>query len=168
MKHFIWRVSFDGFQDWIHSIHDLRIEISKRIYCRDEEDREKVRQADYWYHIYLEYMKLCDEKEKAYIKAIENHHIPEWHDHVDTKKLYYRWLLFVGNNSHNKLDEISNENVGQAIKTAREDKGVTRKKLADILGIRPETLKAYENGSRTLTFATYFKLIQILSIALKP
>ena len=168
MKHFIWRVSFDGFQDWIHSIPDLRMEINRISRYRDEEDHEKLTQANYWYHLYLEYMKLCDEKEKAYIKAIENHHIPEWHDHVDTKKLYYRWLLFVGNNSHNKLDEISNEEVGQAIKTAREDKGITRKKLADILGIRPETLKAYENGSRTLTFATYFKLIQIISIAVKP
>ncbi len=166
MKHFIWRVSFDGFQDWIHSIPDLRMEINRISRYRDEEGREKLTQANYWYHIYLDYMKLCDEKEKAYIKAIENHHIPEWHDHVDTKKLYYRWLLFIGNNPHNKLDEMSNEEVGQIIKTAREDKGITRKKLADILEIRPETLKSYENGSRTLPFDIYFKLKQLLNLTI--
>lgn len=162
MKYFIWRLSFDGFKDWIHSIPDLRKEINRRSLCIDEEDRERVRQADYWYRIYLIYMNLCDEKEKAYIKAIENHHIPEYHDHVDTKKLYYRWELFVGRNDNNKLDEISNEVVGQAIKTARENRCITRKKLADILGMRPETLKAYENGTRTLPFDIYYKLIQLL------
>lgn len=166
VKYFIWRVSFDGFQDWIHSILDLRKEINRRSCCIDEEDRERVRQADYWYRIYLIYMNLCNEQEKAYIKAIENHHIPDYdYNHtLDLKKLYYRWELFVGRNDNNRLDEISNKEVGQAIKTARENKCITRKKLADILGLRPETLKAYENGIRTLPFDIYFKVKQLLNL----
>lgn len=61
----------------------------------------------------------------------------------------------------NQLEEITNEEVGAAIKKAREYKCRSRKEVAELIGISQDTLKAYETGKRTLPFDVCYKLIQL-------
>lgn len=65
----------------------------------------------------------------------------------------------MANSKLNKLAEITNEEVGKSLKKAREDLCLSRVQVTGVVGIRPETLKAYENGKRTLPFDMFYKLI---------
>lgn len=64
----------------------------------------------------------------------------------------------------NSLKEITNKEVGDDIKKARETKCINRAQLLGILGIGVDTLKCYEEGRRKLPFEIYYKLIQIFKI----
>ena len=83
---------------------------------------------------------------------------------VDNKSLFNRWLDIVGNFKLNQLHEITNKEVGDAIRTAREYRSLNRFQVAKIIGINQDTLKAYENGSRTLPFDVYYKLVQLFDL----
>lgn len=78
--------------------------------------------------------------------------------------MYERWLEVVANFKLNKVKEITNKEVGNAIKDAREYRGLNRAQVAGVIGIGQDTLKCYEEGRRTLPFDVYYKLIQIFDI----
>ncbi len=70
----------------------------------------------------------------------------------------------MGNFKLNHLEEIANEEVGAAIRKAREYKCRIRKEAAELIGIGQDTLKAYETVKRTLPFDVYYKLIQLFDL----
>ena len=107
----------------------------------------------------MEYIKGLSENEKEWIRAHEKHHIPDYA--VDNKNLFNRWLEIVGNFKLNQLHEITNKEVGDAIRNAREFRSLNRVQVANIIGINQDTLKVYENGERILPFDVYYKLIQL-------
>lgn len=78
--------------------------------------------------------------------------------------MYEKWLEIVGNFKLNHLEEIANEEVGAAIRKAREYKCRIRKEAAELIGIGQDTLKAYETVKRTLPFDVYYKLIQLFDL----
>lgn len=78
--------------------------------------------------------------------------------------MYERWLEVVANFKLNSLKEITNKEVGTAIKKARETRCINRAQLTGVLGIGVDTLKCYEEGRRKLPFEIYYKLIQIFKI----
>ena len=170
MKNYIFRKSYDGFIDWIKSIGEIRRTVQSFAYGGSELwrklHRKEYNEANRWYGLYLKYKKGLDEKEKNFIKRISEHHLPEWHDNVDSGKLYRRWLEIIGEHAANQLKEITNKEVGAAILEARKNKFLSRKQVADIIGINQETLKAYEKGTRALPFSVYYKLIQFIKLLL--
>ena len=66
--------------------------------------------------------------------------------------IYEKWLEIVANSKLNQLTEITNEEVGKALKQARERLRLSRVRVAGVVGIRSEKLKAYENGNQNLAF----------------
>ena len=163
MKNFIFRKDWHGFEDWIRSINTMRMYISAhkngRTWIKDEEYTE----ANWWYVNYLEYMKGLTEEQKEFIKIKEKGHIPPYNccTGKDIDFMFERWLEVVANFKFNSLKEIANKEVGEAIKKAREFRCMNRAQVAGALGIGQDTLKCYEEGSRTLPFPIYYKLIQL-------
>lgn len=82
----------------------------------------------------------------------------------DIDFIYEKWLEIVASSKLNQLAEVTNEEVGKALRKARENLCLSRAQVAGAAGIRTETLKAYENGTRTLPFDVFYKLIQFLSL----
>ena len=163
MKYFIFRKDQNGFQDWIRSIKHFRWAI--RTHQAGAKNDERYTEANLWYVNYLAFMKELNPTQKEFIKIKENGHIPPYSlvTGFDISFIYERWLEIVANSKLNQLAEITNEEVGKALKKAREDLCLSRAQVAGVIGIRPETLKAYEKGERTLPFDVFYKLIQFLS-----
>ena len=166
MKNFIFRKDWHGFEDWIRSINKMRMYISAHNKGQTWINHEEYTEANWWYVNYLEYMKGLTEEQKEFIRTKEKGHIPEW-DFSRGKEItfmYERWLEVVANFKLNFLKEITNKEVGTAIKKARETRCINRAQLAGVLGIGVDTLKCYEEGRRKLPFEVYYKLVQILKL----
>ena len=166
MKNFIFRKDWNGFQDWIASINKMRMYISVHKKGATWINHIEYTEANWWYVNYLEYMKGLSEEQKEYIRIKEKGHILEWGccNGFDVDFMYKRWLEVVASFKFNSLKEITNEEVGPAIKKARELKCMNRVQVAGILGIGVDTLKCYEEGRRKLPFEIYYKLVQILKL----
>lgn len=55
--------------------------------------------------------------------------------------------------------------LGQAIKKAREDKGLTREQLAEILDLAPRHLQSIENEGQYPSFQLFVRLITMFDIS---
>ena len=165
MKNFIFRKDRNGFHDWIASINKMRMYISAHKKGETWIDHKEYTEANWWYVNYLEYMRGLSEEQKEFIK-IKKGHIPPWNlcNGFDVDFMYKRWLEVVASFKFNHLEEITNEEVGAAIKKARETKCMNRAQAAGILGIGVDTLKCYEEGRRKLPFEIYYKLIQLFEL----
>ena len=163
MKNFIFRKDWNGFHDWIASINKMRMYISAHKKGAAWIDHKEYTEANWWYVNYLEYMRGLNEEQKEYIRTKEKGHIPPWKlcNGFDIDFMYERWLEIVASFKFNHFEEISNEEVGAAVKKARETKCMNRAQVAGILGIGVDTLKCYEEGRRKLPFGIYYKLIQL-------
>lgn len=113
-------------------------------------------------------MKELTPEQKEFIKINENGHIPPYSllTGFDIHFIYEKWLEIVGDSRLNKLEEITNEEVGKVLKEQRELLCLSRLQVAGVVGISTETLKAYENGTRTLPFGIYYKLVQFMNISI--
>lgn len=163
MKYFIFRKDENGFQDWIKSIKRFRWAI--RTHQAGAKNDKEYSEANLWYVNYLAFMKELNPAQKEFIKIKENGHIPPYSlvTGFDINFIYEKWLEIVANSKLNQLAEITNQEVEKALRKARETLCLSRVQVAGVVGIRPETLKAYENGKRTLSFDVLYKLIQFLS-----
>ena len=163
MKYFIFRKDQNGFQDWIKSIKRFRWAI--RTHQAGAKNDKEYTKANLWYVNYLAFMKELNPAQKEFIKIKENGHIPPYSlvTGFDIKFMYEKWLEIVANSKLNQLAEITNEEVGKALRKARETLCLSRAQVAGVIGVSAETFKAYENGKRTLPFDVFYKLIQFLS-----
>ena len=59
------------------------------------------------------------------------------------------------------------ERVGQRIREARKDKGLTQSELGNILGVSKVTVNRYETGGQNLTLETLEKITKALDKELK-
>ena len=72
------------------------------------------------------------------------------------------------------MDKFENEidfdfmPIGQAIKKAREAKGITREKQAEALGISPRHLQAVENEGQHPSFGLFIQLITQFDVSVDP
>lgn len=166
MKYFIFRKDENGFHDWIKSVKQFRGAI--RTHQAGAKNDEEYREANLWYVNYLSYMKSLSEEQKEFVKYKENGHIPPWTllNGFEIHDLYEKWLEIVGNSRLNQLEEITNEEVGKVLKEQRELLCLSRVQVAGVVGISPETLKAYESGIRTLPFDIYYKLVQFMRLSI--
>ena len=164
MKYYIFRKDENGFHDWINSIRQFRFVI--RLHNAGAKNDEEYREAKLWYANYLSYMKELNSDQKEFIRIKENGHIPPYSllNGFEVHYLYEKWLEIVGNSRLNQLEEITNEEVGKVLKEQRKLLCLSRVQIAGVVGISPETLKAYENGTRTLPFNIYYKIIQIFEL----
>ena len=168
MRNFVFTPDWYGFIKWLQSINKMKRIIIGYENTQSESYKFSI-QAEYgeaWksYRIYRSFRETLTEKERNYIDAIIKHHTPEWHDHVDTKALLQKWIDIVVAKGFNLIHEITDEEVGLAIKNAREMECKNRTEVAVVVGIKPVTLKAYEEGKRSIPFPVFFKLNQILNI----
>lgn len=54
--------------------------------------------------------------------------------------------------------------VGQALKKARESKGLTQKQLADMLYVDPSLVCRWEKGQRKVSLTTFVTIMDVLEI----
>lgn len=162
MKYFIFRKDQNGFQDWIRSIKHFRWAI--RTHQAGAKNDKEYTEANLWYVNYLAFMKELNPAQKEFVKIKENGHIPPYSlvTGFDISFIYEKWLEILANSKLNQLEKITNEEVGKALKKARVDLCLSRAQVAGVVGINAETLKAYENGKRTLPFDVFYKLVQFL------
>ena len=175
MKNFIFRKDWNGFMDWIRSINTMRMYITAHKKGAGWLNHKEYTEANWWYVNYLEYMSGLSEEQKEFIRTKEKGHVPPYNccTGKDIDFMYKRWLEVVASFKFNHLEEITNEEVGSAIKKAREFKCMNRAQVAGVLGIGVDTLKCYEEGRRKLPFEIYYKLIQLFEfdigiIKMKP
>ena len=166
MRQFLYRISYDGFIDWLHDYNKVRRIIiaweSSTYGPYKEDNREAYSEALKWYKDYLGYIKLIKDDERAFVEEIIKHRTPE--TNAGANMAYAKWKCGVVNSGKYSPIEISNEEIGRAITEAREFRCMTRTQVAGILGISYNTLKMYEHGKRTLPFDVYYKLKQFLDL----
>lgn len=104
---------------------------------------------------------LCKE-EDDFINVLRKHKTPTQKEGFNS--LYKRWEDIVIGSKHVSIVDIAPEEIGTVIKEAREFSCRTRKQVAEIIGISPNTLKMYETGKLMLPFDIYYKLKQFLEI----
>jgi DNA-binding XRE family transcriptional regulator len=169
VRYFVFRDEFDGFRDWIQSIDKIYAVV--RSYDNTTSDqyresiKEKAQEARKHQKLYLELKKLFNENQLEYMEVLRCHHTPsrkitvdEIHQLIDIwSNLFFKEYRF-------GLIEITNEQVGDALRKAREHLCMTKAEVAGIIGISQNTYKCYEDGRRTLPFDIYFKLQQFLKI----
>lgn len=168
MKNFIFRKDWHGFEDWIKSINKMRYLISAHKKGITTYTDEEYTEANWWYVNYLEFMKGLTEEQKEYVRTKEKGHIPEYGKATgkDIDRIYERWLEVVADFKLNRLENITNKVVGEAIKRARLFKCMNRAQVAEVIGIKADTLRFYEEGKRTLPFNVYYKLIQVFNFSI--
>ena len=168
MRNFVFTPDWYGFIKWLQSVNKM-----KRIITGYEktqsEDYKFSMQEEYdeaWksYSLYKNYRAKLNQEERDYLDSIIKHHTPS--RYTDTENMFALWIEMVISKGLNLIHEINDARVGAAIKKAREDACKTRTEISVVVGIRPETLKAYENGTRSIPVVTYYKLQQILDINL--
>lgn len=166
MKYIIFRKDENGFQDWIKSIKRFRWAI--RTHQAGAKNDKEHTEANLWYVNYLAFMKELNPAQKEFVKIKEKGHIPPYTliTGFEINFIYEKRLEIVANSELNQLVEITNEEVGKSLKKAREDLCFSRAQVARVVEINAETLKAYENGKRTLPFDVFYKLTQFLDLEL--
>lgn len=118
MKRFIFRKDWQSFYDWNMSINKMRRVISSyKNGFKVLEEGEYI-EANLWHMNYLEYMRGLEENQKEFICIREKHHISPYNlctgEEIDF--MYKRWKVYVAHFRLNRLDEISNKEVGETIK----------------------------------------------------
>ena len=130
LKYFIFRKDQNGFQDWIKSVRHFRWAI--RTHQAGAKNDEEYTEANLWYVNYLAFMKELNPVQKEFVKIKENGHIPPYSlvTGFDISFIYKKWLEIVANSKLNQLAEITNEEVGKALRKAREDLCLSRAHVA--------------------------------------
>lgn len=120
----------------------------------------------YGMRIILSFMKELSESQKELVKTKERGHVPPYSlcGGSDIDFINEKWFELVASSKLNQLQEITAEEVGEAIKQARLNRDINRKQLSGILGISQDTLKFYEEGKRMIPFDVYYKLIQVFEL----
>lgn len=171
MKYFVFAKSWRGFKHWLHSNYQMKRSISSYLQTQSlefkESKREEYDEAKYSFELYQRFRSKLNKDEREYIDNIIHHHDNSCFTKVDYKHIYELWIEIVMNREFNTIVEIDNKTIGAAIKNGREFRCFTRVEVAKLIGAAPETLKAYENGDRTLPFTIFYKLNQILKIDIK-
>ena len=167
MKYYVYRHNYYGFYDWVGDLNKIRNEINSYQNMNNEMKEcysEKYSQALQCYKDYLVFKSTLCKVEDDFINALRKRKTPT--QKVDFDSLYKRWEDIIIASGHVSVVGIGPEEIGTAIKEAREFSCRTRKQVAEIIGISPNTLKMYETGKRTLPFCIYYELIQFLDIHL--
>lgn len=164
MKYYVYRHNYYGFYDWVGDLNKIRNEINSYQNTNNEMKEyyaEKYRQALQCYKDYLVF-KSTLHKEDEFINILRKHKTPT--QKVDFNSIYKRWENIIIGSGHVSVVDIGPEKIGTAIREAREFSCRTRKQVAEIIGISPNTLKMYETGERMLPFDVYYKLKQFLNL----
>lgn len=64
-----------------------------------------------------------------------------------------------------KVEKYDFKNLGQAIKTARNSKGMSRNQLADMMNIAPRYIASIENSGQHPSLQIFYELVTILDIS---
>ena len=172
MKYYIFRKDENGFNDWLASISHFRFIIKQYEGAMEWQKpgwKAEFLEAFEWYQRYLSFCKLLTDNQKEFVRIKASHKISPYSllNGNEIEDIFHKWELGIAYSPLNQLKEITNEEVGSVIKKAREKYEYSRKEMADLIGINQETLKAYENGKRTLPFDVYYKLKQLLIIEIE-
>lgn len=165
MKYYVYRHNYYGFYDWVGDLNKIRNEINSYQNMNNEMKEyyaEKYGQALQCYKDYLVFKSTMCKEEDDFINVLRKHKTPT--QKVDYSSLYKRWEDIIIGSGHVSVVDIRPEEIGIAIKKAREFSCRTRKQVAEIIGIGPNTLIMYESGKRMLPFDIYYKLTQFLDI----
>jgi DNA-binding transcriptional regulator YiaG len=165
MKYYVYRHNYYGFYDWVGDLNKIRNDINSYQNMNNEMKEyyaEKYSQALQCYKDYLKFKSTLCNEEVEFIELLRKHKTPA--QNVDFASIYKRWEEIVIASGHASVIEITPEEVGTAIKEAREFRCFTRKRVAEIIDISVNTLKMYEYGKRTLPFDIYYKLKQFLDL----
>lgn len=171
MLRFIFRPTTADFRKWCREYVGYAFDIT-RIY---EQGSGIVAKDDY-----LEAKKICRQY-KVLVASLESNKRTLFENKIMKNKavqfsdkeertaflnIFDNWQEICFPERKYKLKTITKEEVGNRIKQLREEAGLTRTTVADILGISEATLKAYENGQRMLRLDVAYLLAQVYEIDL--
>ena len=154
-----------AFYDCVGDLNKIRNEINSYQNTNKEMKEyyaEKYSQALQCYKDYLVFKSTLCKEEVEFIDVLKKHKAPA--QKVDFNYLYKRREDIIIGSGHVSVVDIAPEEIGIAIKEAREFSCRTRKQVAKIICICPNKLKIYEFGIRMLPFVVYFKLKHFFKI----
>lgn len=168
MKNFVFEKNENGMRKYFQSIPKIRSIIHNYLSCECADFKEYIRdeynEANALYKNYLIFRSLITEEMKTYVEQVMHHHV--CHYNFDLGKLFTHWVLIVYHPMHLYVEEVDIKEIGKLIQIAREDKGMSRLEVANIVGINFRSVEAYEKGERVIPLDIYFKIKQFLKIKL--
>ena len=171
-KKLVFEDSKQGFIHWCGCINKIRI----RAAAANAVSKNKAADVPkYWKNEQLTYLKTMkaleslNDSELAFVRVIINKKTPSasLYRLVSVDAMYQKWRKIMFSDRHNRLVPLTKNEIGNAIRNARKEMCMTRKEVAELIGIPANTLKAYEEGKRMLPFNIFYLLYQFLYIRLK-
>jgi len=164
----IYRPNEKGFNDWIDDMPYVRTTITS--YEREWDPVIKFRMHEEYaatkayYDRYLEFKNSLNVDLGLQLKyRLRN---GSWRYDFNYKmkdELIQEWMKFECPEGMSRLKRITNEEIGLAIKEAREFACIGRKEIAELIGINENTYKCYEEGRRSVPYRIMFLLNQIFN-----
>ncbi len=131
-----------------------------RIY--EEEEYQKSVQIVRQYQILL---ASLSEQEQLFLEEylIENKDYPIYHPTYSQyiKLIYENWEQICFPRNHSNIKTIDRVQLGKTIKLLRENCGLSRKQVSELLQINDKTLSAYENGERLVKIDILYGMSQL-------
>ena len=128
----------------------------------EEDEYRKSVQIVRQYQILL---ASLSEPQQLFLKEnlIENKDYPIYHPTYSQfiKIIYDNWEQICFPHNHSKLKTIGRVQLGKTIRILRENCGLSRKKVAELLQINDKTLCAYENGERLVKIDILYGMSQL-------
>ena len=153
----IYRPNEKGFDDWISDMSYVRRTITTyesewdpviKFRTHDEYTRAKA-----YYDRYLEFKNSLDVDLGVQLKyKLRNGSWRyDFNAHIRAE-LIKEWMKYECPNGLSRIKRNSNEEIGNAIREAREFACIGRKEMAELIGISENTYKCYEEGRRSVPF----------------
>ena len=88
-------------------------------------------------------------------------------NHALADEIYHTWQEVCFPKNRPKLKELDSFMIGHRLRIARKENNISAQKAADLVGINPKTLYAYEEGHRMVKLEVLYKLLQIYDITME-
>lgn len=159
----IYRPNEKGFDDWIHDMPFVRKIITSYENEWDSvikfRNHEEYSEAIAYYNRYLEFINSLLEDLFIQLKYKLKNGSWRYDFNVEKKRLLiFEWMKYECPNGESSLKRISNEDIGMAIKEAREPSCIGRKEISELIGISESTYKCYEEGRRSVPYKIIFMI----------
>lgn len=166
MKHYIFEKTPLGMDKYFKTIPKIRVFIRNYLASESEEYKAEIHEqyieANNIYKNFITFKSFLRKELVEYIDLRMHHHVAK--ASFEIQELFNHWILLVYYPMHFQVDDIDIQKIGKAFLTAREQAGMDRVEVANILNINTRSLEAYEKGIRVMPLDTYLKLESFLSI----
>ena len=166
MKHYIFEKTPLGMDKYFKTIPKIRVFIRNYLASESEEYKAGIHdqyiEANNIYKNFVTFKSFLRKELADYIDLRTHHHVAK--TSFEIHELFNHWILLVYFPMHFQVDDIDIQKIGKAILTAREQVGMGRVEVANILNINARSLEAYEKGIRVMPLDIFLKLESFLPV----